>query len=235
MTERSPTECTPAEFTLNFSAWSDGGVIPDRFAFGRPGTDGPFATSDNISPAISWTGAPAATQSFVVVMHDIDVPSSGEDVNQAGKTVPADLPRVPFYHWLQINIPASVSHLPEGTGGTGVTARGKPIGAVSMGTDQIGLTGQNDYTGWFANDPDMSGTYGGYDGPCPPWNDSIIHRYYVTVYALDIPALNKDALNKPDSELSGPFTGEDVLAAMEGHILAQQAVMGTYAMNPDLR
>ena len=39
---------------------------------------------------------------------------------------------------------------------------------------------------WFASDKDMAGDYHGYDGPCPPWNDEIPHRYVFTVYALDV-------------------------------------------------
>lgn len=207
-------------FSMQISAWSDGAAIPAKYAFGQPGSDAPFATSDNISPAIAWSGAPAGTQSFVVICRDVDVPSSGEDVNQAGKTVPADLSRVDFFHWLLVDIAADVSGLPEGIGGRGITPRGK-----STGDTEFGVTGQNDYTDWFAGDDDMQGVYGGYDGPCPPWNDSIIHHYYFEVYALDVASL----------ELQGNFTGQDVLAAMQGHVLATAKHMGTYSMNPAVR
>jgi phosphatidylethanolamine-binding protein (PEBP) family uncharacterized protein len=40
--------------------------------------------------------------------------------------------------------------------------------------------------GWFAGDNDMRGDYYGYDGPCPPWNDEIVHRYVFTLFALDV-------------------------------------------------
>ena len=70
----------------------------------------------------------------------------------------------------------------------------------------------------------MEGKYFGYDGPCPPWNDSIRHRYIFTVYALDCEKLNVD----------GDFGGGEVLAAMEGHILDQVSITGTYSMNPDI-
>ena len=43
----------------------------------------------------------------------------------------------------------------------------------------------------------MSGDYFGYDGPCPPWNDALVHRYVFTLYALDVATLG----------LQGPFTG----------------------------
>ncbi len=42
------------------------------------------------------------------------MPSSGEDVNQEGKVVPADLPRMDFYHWVLVDIPASISAISEG-------------------------------------------------------------------------------------------------------------------------
>ena len=32
----------------------------------------------------------------------------------------------------------------------------------------------------------MFGDYYGYDGPCPPWNDELVHRYVFTLYALDV-------------------------------------------------
>lgn len=208
-------------FSVHIDAWPHGAAIPARFAFGQQGTpDSPFAPSDNISPAIRWANAPAGTRSFALICHDPDVPSSGEDVNQAGKQVPASLPRVDFFHWVLVDIPAGVSGLDEGAGGRGITARGKPVGATGCG-----VTGRNDYTGWFAGDADMGGTYGGYDGPCPPWNDSIVHHYHFTVYALDVATLG----------LQGAFSGQDALTAMQGHVLAQASHMGTYSMNPAVK
>jgi Raf kinase inhibitor-like YbhB/YbcL family protein len=205
-------------FSINIDSWADGTAIPARFAFGRPGTpDSPFAASENISPAVSWSNAPAGTKSFAIICHDPDVPSSGEDVNQAGKLVPADLPRVDFFHWVLVNIAAASSGLDEGVASQGITPRGK-----SVGQSAYGLSGMNDYTGWFAGDPDMAGTYGSYDGPCPPWNDSIVHHYHFKVFALDVETLN----------LPAGFSGQDALKAMQGHILASASHMGTYSMNP---
>ena len=100
-----------------------------------------------------------------------------------------------------------------------VTARGK-----SPGKTDHGFRGINNYTDWFAGDADMKGDYGGYDGPCPPWNDEIIHHYHFTVYALDVPTLG----------LKGNFGGPEALAAMEGHVLAKGVWTGTYTLNPDL-
>ena len=91
--------------------------------------------------------------------------------------------------------------------------------------DNSSKTGINSYTDWFAGDADMGGDYGGYDGPCPPWNDSIIHHYHITVYALDVETV----------ELDGAFTGADALSAIKGHVLAEVSHMGTYTMNRHLR
>lgn len=208
------------QFTIHIDSWANGDSIPAQFAFGRPGTaDNPFAPSDNVSPAVRWSNVPAGTKSFAIICNDPDVPSSGEDVNQKGKVVPSDLPRVDFFHWVLVDIPADLSGLDEGAVSRGITPRGKEVGQT-----QQGVTGKNDYTGWFAGDPDMEGIYGGYDGPCPPWNDSIAHRYYFEVFALDIETLG----------LKGTFTGQDALEAMKGHILASASHMGTYSMNPEI-
>lgn len=208
------------QFAIHIDSWAHGAAIPAQFAFGKPGTDSPFAPSDNRSPGIRWSNAPAGTRSFAIICHDPDVPSSGEHVNQHGKTVPADLHRVNFFHWVLVNISADVSALDEGAGSQGITPRGK-----SAGQTLHGMAGKNDYTGWFAGDPKMEGIYGDYDGPCPPWNDSIVHHYYFEVFALDVETL----------ELEGEFTGQDALEAMQGHILASASHMGTYSMNPAIK
>lgn len=208
------------QFLIHIDSWSNGAAIPARFAFGQPGTESPFAPSDNLNPAVKWSNAPAGTRSFAIICHDPDVPSSGEDVNQQGKVVPADLPRVPFYHWVLTDISTDVLGIEEGAVSQGITPRGKPVGPSSLG-----INGKNDYTGWFTGDPDMEGIYGGYDGPCPPWNDSIMHHYFYEVFALDIETLG----------LQGEFTGQDALEAMKGHILGQASHMGTYSMNPGVK
>ncbi|GAA0615148.1 YbhB/YbcL family Raf kinase inhibitor-like protein [Thalassospira tepidiphila] len=204
---------------LSIKGWEDGAPIPAKFAFGKIPAEGRFEISDNISPAISWSDIPEGTKSFALICHDPDVPSSGEDVNIEGKEVPASLPRVDFYHWVLVNIPTSITKLEEGVASNGVTPKGKMPGAKPYGT-----AGLNNYTDWFAGDTDMGGDYGDYDGPCPPWNDSIIHHYHFTVYALDT-----DKIDLPE-----PFTGPDALAAIEGHVLDKASYMGTYTMNRDL-
>ena len=99
--------------------------------------------------------------------------------------MPASLPRVDFFHWVLIDLPPDTPPIARGEFSDGVTARGKPGPHAPRGARQ----GINDYTGWFAGDKDMAGNYFGYDGPCPPWNDAIPHRYVFTLYALDVARL----------------------------------------------
>ncbi len=205
--------------------WSDsiehGAVIPTRHALGKHNPDSHVELTDNISPHLAWSELPEGTRSLALVCHDPDVPSKPDDVNQEGKTVPADLPRVDFYHWILVDLAPDGSPIAEGEFSDGVTPKGKSGPEGPRGTRQ----GANNYTQWFEGDADMAGDYFGYDGPCPPWNDSIIHHYHFTLYALDV--------NKFPAE--GKLTGPEVVAAVEGHVLDKASIVATYAINPDAR
>ncbi len=206
---------------LTSTSFADGGVIPAEFAFCAPDPKSRVTLSKNRNPHLAWSDAPADTRSFVVLCHDPDVPSRGDDVNQAGRTVPASLPRVDFFHWVLVDLPPDAAVVDAGEFSSSVTARGKSGPQGPRGARQ----GINDYTGWFASDKDMSGDYYGYDGPCPPWNDEIPHRYVFTLYALDVPKLG----------VQGRFAGADVRKAMEGHVLAQASITGRYTLNPAVK
>lgn len=205
---------------LTSLSFVDQGMIPELYAFGKIDPARHIALSDNINPQLSWDEVPPSTQSFVLICHDPDVPSRGETVNQEGITVPADLPRVDFFHWVLVDIAATCREILEGEYAMGVEPRGKG-GPVSINDTRQGV---NNYTDWFAQDNDMRGDYFGYDGPCPPWNDEIVHRYVFTLYALDIPKL----------PVQGSFTGPQVLEAMAGHVLDQATLTGIYTLNPAL-
>ena len=202
------------------NSFSDGGTIPAHNAFGRPDADSHVALSDNVSPHIGWAELPEGTRSLAIVCIDVDVPSRGDDVNQEGKTVPADLPRVDFFHWAVVNVDPSLGKLEQGAFSSGVTPRGKSGPVGPMGT----LQATNSYTQWFAGDADMAGDYYGYDGPCPPWNDEVLHHYHFTAYALS--AAGVALPENPD--------GPAVLAAIEAHTIASAAWVGTYTLNPDV-
>lgn len=204
--------------------WSDsikdGAPIPGEFAFCIIDPGNHVAMAPNKNPHFAWSDLPAGTKSLALICHDPDVPSRGDDVNQEGKTVPADLPRVDFFHWTLIDLPKDTSSIAAGAFCNGVTPRGKSGPEVS---GMAGLRhGINDYTGWFAGDADMAGDYFGYDGPCPPWNDALVHRYVFTLYALDLDRV----------PVNGKFTGQQVRDAIRGHILDQAAITGLYTLNP---
>jgi Raf kinase inhibitor-like YbhB/YbcL family protein len=205
-------------------SFADGAAIPGEFAFAVIDPATHVTLSANRNPHFGWSDLPSGTKSLALICHDPDVPSRGDDVNQEGKTVPADLPRVDFFHWVLVDLPPQAGSIAAAAFSAGVTARGKSGPAISASPIAGTRHGVNDYTGWFAADAAMAGDYFGYDGPCPPWNDAIVHRYVFTLYALDIPQL----------PVAGKFTGQQAMAAVQGHMLDQAAITGTYTLNPAL-
>jgi Raf kinase inhibitor-like YbhB/YbcL family protein len=73
-------------------------------------------TGKNISPALFWSGAPAGTQSFVVMVHDPDAPTGSG-----------------FWHWVVYNIPADATSLPAEAGDA--KKKVMPAGIVQGRTD----------------------------------------------------------------------------------------------------
>ena len=203
------------------TAFADLEPIPGEFAFCVIDPAAHVSVAANRNPDFAWDDLPPRTRSLALICHDPDVPSRGEDVNQEGRVVPASLPRVDFFHWVLVDLSPTVSEIARGAHADGVVARGKP-GPEAPGGARHGI---NDYTGWFAGDKAMAGDYFGYDGPCPPWNDAIAHRYVFTLYALDVERLAVD----------GKFTGAEARSAMHGHVLGQAAITGRYTLNPSVR
>ena len=149
------------------------------------------------------------------------MPSKGDDVNQAGREIPGDLPRVDFFHWLLADIPATTTTLAEGAFSAGFTARGKAGPAVTVPGFEGARQGLNDYTGWFAGNADLAGDYFGYDGPYPPWNDSLVHHYVFALYALGVARV----------PIEGKFAGADLRRAIDGHVLGEALHSGSYTLN----
>jgi Raf kinase inhibitor-like YbhB/YbcL family protein len=126
-----------AGFTLSSPTVKPGGTIGDAQVL-----DGFGCKGRNVSPALKWSGAPKGTRSYALTVYDPDAPTGSG-----------------WWHWVVVNIPASVTELPEGAG----TGEGKlPAGAVQVRTD-FGKPG--------------------YGGPCPPQGDKP-HRYIFTLHAL---------------------------------------------------
>ena len=200
---------------LSSSSFDNGQRLPLAVVAGK--ADG-FAGNRN--PHLAWEDVPAGTASFALVCVDPDVPTVPEMVGAEGVTIPVEQPRCDFIHWVMVDIPAGVREIAEGACSDGFTVGGKQDPAGPAGARQ----GINDYTGWFAGDAQMAGTYRGYDGAYPPANDARLHRYFFRLFALDIPRV----------PVEGDFTAAQVLSAIQGHVLAETAIHGTYSLNPSL-
>lgn len=208
---------------LSSESFRDGAAIPAACAFAVLDANGQVALAANRNPQFTWSEVPAGAESLVLLCIDGDVPQDASDINRAGVTLPASMPRDDFFHWGLIDIPVGRQRIAEGALADGVVARGKP-GPDLILDGAILRQGLNDYTEWFAADPAMAGDYYGYDGPCPPWNDERLHHYIFRMYALDVPRL----------ALEGRFTCVDVLNAIYGHIVDEAQLIGTYTLNPAL-
>jgi Raf kinase inhibitor-like YbhB/YbcL family protein len=195
--------------------------IPEEYAFGVPDAAQHLRLGRNRNPHLYWSGVPTGTKSLVLLCVDTDVPTRAEDVNREGRVVPATLPRADFFHWVMVDIPATVHEIAAGACSDGIVPRGKQSPAGPAGARQ----GLNDYTLWFAGDADMAGQYFGYEGPCPPWNDELLHHYHFVLYATDLARC----------PVEGAFTGQRVRAAIDGHVLAEATLTGTYSLNPAVR
>lgn len=206
---------------LSSQSFRDAGSIPGRCAFAVMDAKTHVRLSDNRNPELSWSDAPKGTKSFALICVDPDAPTKPDDVNKEQRTVPKSLPRAEFIHWTLADIPPGIVQIPEGAYSQGVTARGKKNPSGPPGSRQ----GQNDYSGWFAGDQDMDGVYLGYDGPCPPWNDELPHRYRFELYALDLARCPAE----------GAFTAADLRKAMAAHILAEAKLTGVYTLNPAVK
>ncbi|WP_420008528.1 YbhB/YbcL family Raf kinase inhibitor-like protein [Xanthomonas sacchari] len=172
----------------------------------------------NRNPHLAWDAVPAGTQSFVLLCVDPDVPTVAEMVGRDDVQIPVEQPRTEFVHWVAVDLPADLREIAEGSASDGVVAKGKQQPPGLDGARQ----GLNSYTDWFAGDVAMGGDYHGYDGPYPPANDLRVHRYFFRLFALDVAHLDVPAR----------FIASDALCAMQGHVLAEASLHGTYSLNP---
>ncbi len=206
-------------------SWTNGDRIPPRYAAGRPDGAGGADFGDNLNPHLAWSEVPAAAQSLVLICHDFDAPTVATDVNQPGREIAATLARSDFFHWVLVDLPPRPTVIEEGQFSRGFSPRGKtPEQLQPPGSAGAARQGLNDYSGWFAGHADLAGNYLGYDGPFPPWNDSLVHHYVFTLYAVVLARL-------PVQDL---FNGAQVRRALAGHVLAEATFSGTYTLNPRL-
>jgi Raf kinase inhibitor-like YbhB/YbcL family protein len=89
-----PYEKLPAapSFTVTSTDISDGQPLDPKFSAG----------GDNVSPQLSWSGAPEGTKSYTVTCYDPDAPTPSG-----------------FWHWVLVNLPADVTSLDTGAGAAG--------------------------------------------------------------------------------------------------------------------
>ena len=167
---------------LTSQSFSHEQPIPTGFAFAKPDPETHATLSANRNPHLAWSGVPNGCRSLVLVCIDRDAPTVADDVNQEGRSVPAELPRADFVHWVMVDIPVACTEIAAGSCSDGVTPGGKTDPPGPAGSRQ----GFNDYGVWFAGDPEMQGAYQGYDGPASPWNDERLHHYHFRLVALDI-------------------------------------------------
>lgn len=97
-----------ADFTLSSSDIRAGEMMPKQQEFQGFGCDG-----GNLSPQLSWQGAPAGTRSFAITAYDPDAPTGSG-----------------WWHWLAFNIPADTTSLASGASGNTM-----PAGSVESRTD----------------------------------------------------------------------------------------------------
>jgi len=83
----APEPNVATNMVVSSSSFASGQAIPEKYS----------AYGENISPALSWSGAPPGTKSFVLLLEDPDAPS-----------------KTPFVHWLVYNIPVGTTSIGEG-------------------------------------------------------------------------------------------------------------------------
>jgi Raf kinase inhibitor-like YbhB/YbcL family protein len=202
-------------------SWTNGDRIPARYAAGRPDGHGRAAFGGNLNPHLAWSDVPEGARSMVLICHDFDVPLDASAVNRSDRELAPDCERTDFFHWVLVDLPPAPTVIGEGEFSRGFVPRGKPGPDLAGGPARQGL---NDYTRWFASDPQLAGSYFGYDGPFPPWNDSLVHHYVFTLYAVALARL----------PLDGVFDGHAVRRVLAGRVLAEATFSGTFSLNPRL-
>lgn len=153
-------------------------ITSEAFQDGQPIPKKHTEDGENISPPLSWSGAPDGVAEFALIVDDPDAPR--ED---------------PWVHWVLFKIPGDADSLPEGLPRQDALPKvgGARQGHNSFPQDNLG-----------------------YRGPAPPPGHGT-HHYHFKLYALDAPL-----------DLAAGVEKEALLEAMEGHILAQNELVGTY-------
>jgi Raf kinase inhibitor-like YbhB/YbcL family protein len=135
-------------FSLSSDDVSDGQPLPRAHVHDS-------ADGENQSPQLRWSGFPEATKGFAITCYDPDAPTASG-----------------FWHWVLVNLPASVTEIPRGAGAG--------MGSLPPGAFHV----RNDF-----GEP-------AYGGAAPPPGDQP-HRYMFAVHALDTDKLPLDESASP--------------------------------------
>ncbi len=167
----APKAAAQPGLTLRSSAFQDGGIIPDKYT---------QVTPQFVSPPLEWSNVPAGTESFTLILHDLDVArqKTTEDV----------------LHWMTFNIPGSARSLP----GDVPHSDRLPDGSIQAKNVRNSV---------------------GYLGPGAP-RQGPDHHYSFELYALD-----------SKLELGPDATRDQVLRAMDGHILGKGVLVGRHHLH----
>jgi len=212
------TPGSAAELKVSVDTFKNGEMMPNKYAFCAPAAQGHTAAGDNFSPSISWSRGPRGTKSYAILLYDTDSPAEQRDkINKEDVSMTAAIPRRTFFHWVLVDIPPNIRSLKEGADSDARVVHGKPATPAA-----VGVRGLNDYTKVTAGNDATKGQYFGYDGPCPPWNDEVVHHYHFAVFALSAKKL----------DLPSDFDGSAVLDVIKDKVLAQGEVVGLYTQNP---
>ena len=162
---------------LHSSDFTQNGTLAEQQVFNGFGCSG-----DNISPALAWSDVPDGTKSFALMVHDPAAPTGSG-----------------WWHWVVIDIPASLRSLPQNAGNVSSTA----------------TSGDNSKSPMRQLKTDFGQP--GYGGPCPPLGDAP-HPYNFTLFALDVPSIDVD------DNASAALVGYMVHA----HTIASTTLTGLY-------
>lgn len=90
-------EAKVSTLKLSSSAFAQMGPMPARFT----------CEGGDVSPPLAWSGAPAGTKSFALIVDDPDAPDP-------------DAPKRVWVHWVVFDLPARTEGLPEGASASGL-------------------------------------------------------------------------------------------------------------------
>ena len=200
------------ELKLTSSAFSDGGEIPRKYGYEQ----------ENVSPPLKIENIPRDTKSLTLIMDDPDA----MNVVIAGKKPFRD----PYVHWVAYNIKPYKNRTEPNSPFTSSIEifESKPTSTPPITKDEINWSYLSQFiTEQYGERFCMLGVNGwdkfAYGGPAPP---DKTHTYVFKLYALKIRLCYDEK-----GRWIGPalLTKADVEKAMEGHIIEQTQLTGTYA------